>query len=187
MQTLRLPIRVLDRAPESRADAEGEFLAGLVQTSLADDASPGGTLPVAVVVRRQHTELLDLRMARATGLSMHGLLAGLTRSSPHGRGLPVAVGVAGRLRYRAPEGGTVPVAVAFLEWPDCAWWQWQVLLDPDGSPRAETEIRRGASAGDAMPAGLGRWWSLGRRSGVRVNYGPREAPSGHVEESSLVH
>ena len=116
-------------------------------------------------------------------------LAGLTRSGSGETDMPVAVGVAGRfmMRVRGSENAAaVPVAIAFLEWSDCRWWHWQLLLGTDGKPMPDGDMHRSADNGDPLPQGLGRWWSLGRRTGVRVQVG---WPSGGVQpsESPLVH
>ncbi|MEQ1507867.1 MAG: hypothetical protein ABMB14_36905, partial [Myxococcota bacterium] len=102
-------------------------------------------------------------------------LAGLSRSGgagdEGGLGPALAVGLAGRFVYRARGVGPSPVGLVFLEWPDCRWWSWRVVLDGAGAPVADSESRYCAVDGDALPGGLGRWWSLGRRSGRTVRYG----------------
>lgn len=184
---MQLAIRAIERRPASTREAEGTYFADLVQRALAEGEGPDRGSPVAVVVRSRRTELVDLKVPRASGVALHGFLAGLTRSNPAGRGLPVAVGVAGRFRLKGADGAPVPVGVAFLEWPDCGWWHWQVLLDAGGTPLDATVVRRCAEEGDRMPSGLGRWWSLGRRTGVRVHYGERGSVGFGAARSTLVH
>jgi len=164
MWTHRIRIRGLDRTPAPSTEAEGEHLAQLVRRAL--DA--GSAAPVAVVVRPQRTDLVALAPLLQRRTAIASFLAALTRSEVDGHALPVAVGVAGRLLLRRGSGPPVPVAQAFLEWADCRWWQWQVLLDTDGVPLPDTVVHRRAADGDALPRGLGRWWSLGRRTGARL-------------------
>lgn len=180
MQHLRLRVRVLTRRPADDDDDEGEHLVSLVTDALGR----GGAGAVAVVVRAERTELVEARGVVEAGLSLPMFLAGLTRSEPEGQGLPCAVGLAGRFRL-VRSGGGAPVALAFLEWPDCRWWQWRGVLDARGALVPEGETRRRAIDGDSLEGGLGRWWSLGRRHGGVVRFGPAIAPA--TEASSLVH
>lgn len=186
MASLQLRVHLLKAPPPLEDDALGEHLVGLVRDAAVRGAAP----PVAVVVRPERTELLELGGLAGSGLSVPMLLAGLSRSAPEGVGAPVAIGVLGRFLYRAPgapPGPGAPVALAFLEWPDCRWWHWRVALDASGGPRDDTELRLRAVDGDALPNGLGRWWSLGRRSGAVIRYGPPRPAAPPVAASPLVH
>lgn len=187
MQQLRLRIRMLARRPTDD-EPEGEHLVALVLDALRK----GGAGAVAVVVRAERTELVELRGVVEAGVPVQLFLAGLTRSSPEGFGPPCAIGLAGRFIVRPgrPGGGEPglsggPVALAFLEWPDCRWWQWRVVLDAQGRALPDTETRRRAVDGDGLTGGLGRWWSLGRRTGNTVQFGPVDNSS--AQASSLVH
>lgn len=182
MQHLRLRVRVLDRRPHADDEEEGRFLAELVRGAL----DRGGAAPVAVVVRASRTELVGLHGVADRGVTVPAFLAGLCASEPPGHARPLAVGVAGRFLVRRPdEPAGAPVGIAFLEWPDCRWWQWRTLLDGDGRAVPDSETIRRAVDGDPLPGGLGRWWSQSRRSGAVVRYGPVEPPS--VAASPLVH
>ncbi len=185
----QLQIRIHTLSPSADPATEGERLRRLVQQAVARAAAA----PAAVVVRPGGTEIIELRPVAEAGLSLPLFLAGLTRSEREdagaGAGPPLAVGLIGQLRLRRPSGpagGSVPVALAFLEWPDCSWWQWQVLLGGDRALLEETEMIRRAEDGDPLPAGLGRWWSLGRRRRLQIRYSAA-SPTIQPLESPLVH
>ncbi len=184
---MQLTVRAIERSATADAASEGEYLADLVRTAL----ERGSAAPVAVVVRPERTELMDLRTVARSRLGLTPFLAGLSRSEVGGLGAPMAVGIAGTFRHRAPaspsDAPPVPVGLAFLEWSDCRWFHWQVLLGTDGQLQEDTELVRSAEAGDPMPSGLGRWWSLGRRRDMRVRYASGLPSAVPVRESPLVH
>jgi hypothetical protein len=95
------------------------------------------------------------------------------------------VGVAGRFLVRRRDEPGAPVALAFLEWPDCRWWHWRTLLDGEGRAVPDSDTIRRAIDGDPLPGGLGRWWSQSRRAGTVVRYGPVDPPA--TSASPLVH
>jgi hypothetical protein len=179
MHPLRLRVRLLARRP-SDDDAEGEHLASLVRSAV----ERGAAAPIAVVIRAERTELIELRPVVEAGVPLPMFVAGLTRSEPEGFGLPLAVGLAGRFRAWTPTGGA-PVALAFLEWPDCRWWQWRAVVDAAGRLVPDSETRHRAVDGDGLAGGLGRWWSAGRRRGNVVRFSLPDPPA--VQVSSLVH
>lgn len=130
-----------------------------------------------VVVRQRTVELIDVSEARRAGFAPAMLLAGLTTTHTDG-GSVEAVGLCGQVRAHGRELA-VPVAMVFLEWADCRWWSWEALLAADGlSLREDTARERTAAEGDAMPAGLGRWWSHARRTGMQLQL-TLEAPLVH--------
>lgn len=200
MQTSRLRIRILPRrpsspstatpdtgsgvAPDDRDEQEGRALVSLVRQALERG---GGA--VAVVVRPDRTELIDLRSVVESRIPVPLFLAGLTRSAPEGQRLPLAVGIAGKfVSRRTGDAPGVPVGVVFLEWADCRWWHWRVVLGADGRPLQEGETVWRAVDGDPLPPGLGRWWSLGRRTGNVVQYGPIDPDDPDRQPASpLVH
>lgn len=198
---------------------EGRTLVPLVR-SLATDQSAW----LAVVVRSAHIDLIDPRPFARHPREIARFIAGLSRSRTSAGGAALAVGLAGNLQVsvRARHRGqqvqrSAPVAVAFLEAPDCDWWLWQRFLGvSDGSRAAGASEGAGvpdragsvddrapssglgadvagpeqvlaARRGDALPAGLGRWWSLGRRTGVRVTLTPTSAIAVPAETSPHVH
>ncbi len=179
---MRLRVQRLPRpAPEEgTADDErlGAWLAGLVRDALAR----GTAGPVAVVIRDTRVELIALS---GSGVDLDRFLAGLSASVVEGEPAR-AVGVAGRfLLRRAGDRVGAPVALAFLELPDCRWWSWRLLLDAEGRALPDGEQQTSASAGDALQPGLGRWWSLQRRTGIQVTFGPLVSDT--IPESPHVH
>ncbi len=177
---LQLRIQVLKRPPVESADAEGARLVELLRSAINRQAAP----LVAVVVRRERTELVSLQAVWKAKVPIPRFLGALTRSTAAEVSLPEAVGVMGQMRVRrgrrgAPADAGVPSAHVFLEWPDNRWWHHQGLLDVDGQLLPDTETLRRADDGDSLPRGLGRWWSWGRRTGVSLDLGrlgPDETP-----------
>jgi hypothetical protein len=139
-------------------------------TMLTEAVDAGNGSPVAVVLRPDRFELVGLGAVRDEGLTIDMFLAGMSRADVPDAGPVEAVGVAGRFRTKVPgtRRGEAPVALAFLEWSDCRWWMWRSLIDAEGRLLDESATRFRAVDGDALPAGLGRWWSLGRRSRLNV-------------------
>lgn len=184
MVHLRLPIRVLAHSPTDAIDDDacGERLARLVQEAI--ERGPGLSSAVAVAVRSERMELIDLRGILQAGVAVPLFLAGLSRSEPEGLGAPLAVGLAGRFQFRTRSTPGQPVGLAFLEWPDCRWWQWSVMLDSSGQMLPDSDMRRRAIDGDPLPGGLGRWWTLGRRTRSVVRFGSSQGSS---LSSPLVH
>lgn len=149
----------------------GRWLAGLVRDAARRDAD--GAPPAAAVLRDDGVlDLLPLGPALVRDTPLPLLLAGLSRSELGGHRAR-AVGLVGRfvLERRSPRGPVkAPVLLAFLEWSDCRWVGWRRLVDARGDDD-DDDVER-ATAGDSLPDGLGRWWSLGRRTGVQVRFGP---------------
>ena len=182
---MKLRIQTLPRQPEIDAQREGQHLAHMVQRALQRRVPA----PVAVLVRSDRTDLLDLRSVVAAKHSIHAFIAGLSRSKldQNPDSTVVAVGVAGRFTTRQRNAKvSTPVALAFLEWSDCRWWQWQGLLDGNDALVPDSAIERSAEAGDPLPMGLGRWWTLGRKRRLQVHY-RRVEPVVPVQSSELVH
>lgn len=178
-------VRVIARERFGDPLDEGPTLVRLVR-NMAPDAR--GWL--AVVVRDRRIELLDPRPFAGPGLQRW--LGGLTRSEALGEGPARAVGIAGHLEVRRTVRGSgravapSPVAIAFLEVPDCDWWMWQRFLGPLPDGIDDEQVLAG-QRGDALPNGVGRWWSLGRRSGVRVRLDPVAPARPPIASSPLVH
>lgn len=181
--SLRVGSSFLDLADASD-DAIGETLVGRVRRALMHGEAPSA----AVIVRPERLDVIGLGPIVEQDLGVGRFLSTLTRSRTREPvGDVLAVGIVGTVRLAPPTGGErVPLALVFLEWPDCRWWEWKALLDPtDGHLLEQTETRLRAVDGDAMPPGLGRWWSTGRhlRGDVLFDRWPgRPAP-----ESEVVH
>lgn len=178
--TLRL--RIQDLHPHQGPMGEG--LVDVLRSGLAR----GGAPPVAVVVRSEVVHLVGLRTDPPQPIAAGRLLAGLTRARfDDAEDAPVAVGLLGRfeLRRRRDERVGVPMVQVFLEWGDCSWWHWRALLDADGALLDDSVTVRSAQLGDALPGGLGRWWSTGRRHRLQLQL-RRQRPTVPVLESTVV-
>jgi hypothetical protein len=165
-RSLRLHTMARERIP---GDGGVEsWLTVMMSRQLDGQRELGSTL---VVVRERTIDLVDSGAARAAGFELSALLAGLTTTTTPAGGAVEAVGLLGRVNVRSRDA-ELPAAVAFLEWADCRWWMWEALLTPDARGlREETARERSAVDGDALPTGLGRFWSHARRSGVRMELG----------------
>ena len=72
-----------------------------------------------------------------------------------------------RFRGRGPLDGAWVVSV-FIEWPDNRWWTaWQPLGPMGGLIGDKPQIRM-ATDGSPRPGGMGGWFALARRTGVRL-------------------
>lgn len=178
---LRLTVQTVARDVAGlEDDALGESLAGMVREAVARKGAP----TVATVARADRVDLIGLAPVVEGRLPVHGFLASLTRAEVDPGVLdPHAVGLMGTVRVRRPGDGVdgAPVAVVFLEWPDCRWWHWRALIEPTtGALLDHTETIRRAIDGDPLPDGLGRWWSAGRRQ-------PGRARLAKASDSPMVH
>jgi hypothetical protein len=178
MEQLRLRVRFVPRGLTDERE-EIEPLVELARQALRARAGGGA----GVILRPERYDLVDLNGLGKVPLPH--FLAGLTRSDAAGAGPVLAVGIVGRFTIRRRDRPPQPVAVAFLEWADCRWSLWQVLLDANGQEVPDTEIRRSAVEGDPLPDGLGRWWTLGRRLKMTLQLGPAVRP--FEPSSEVVH
>jgi hypothetical protein len=179
MANCSLHVRTLHRLDDRvwKDDDVGRKLAAMVRSAIDNSGAPAA----AVCIRSDRLDLVDLGEVVRQRLSPAFLLTVLTRANAPFAGPVEAVGVLGRFRYR-PEPGQpgTPVATVFVEWPDCRWWHWQVLLDPEtGHPVPETETVFRAVDGGRRPASLGGWWSKGRRTRLRARLEPSEPITVH--------
>ncbi|MCB9685065.1 MAG: hypothetical protein H6738_07420 [Alphaproteobacteria bacterium] len=176
MASLRIRVQHAPRPRSVDPDTtDDEHLGTWLSTLVRDAVEKGRAGPVAIVVRGEHVDLVALHPGgEPPPMGTHGFLSGLTASTRDGDRAE-AVGVVGRfVARRGPnDRAGSPVALVFLEWPDCRWWFWKMVLDAEGRPLPDGEQVTSAAAGDAMPAGLGRWWSTQRRTGVVVSFGER--------------
>ena len=168
---LRLQIRSvpLDERLPSDDDETGQHFAGWVRRAVVAGSAP----PAAVVVRDHRTDVIALAPVLQARMPLARFVAGMSRSTVDDAGVPALVGVIGvvRANRRGTESGvSVPMAVAFLVWPDNRWWYWKALIDSDERALVDdTEVVQRAVDGDPMPAAFGRWWSLGRRARMQIH------------------
>lgn len=172
--TLQVQVHTLHRALGTDDDERiGAELIALVHRALARGGAPAS----AVAIRPDRIDIVPMGPLIAAKSPPAMFLAGLTRvglDDPRGA---LAVGVMGRfLLKRHPSDSGVPLAMVFLEWTDCRWWQWRALLAPPGEIQDETETILRAVDGVPKPPHLGGWWSLARRSQVEFRF-ERQAPA----------
>ena len=65
--------------------------------------------------------------------------------------------------------------ICFVEWPDNRWWTCWQLLDDSRQLVGEAPIVRRAVDGWPRPNGIGGWFSMVRRTGLRLRMQPSEA------------
>jgi hypothetical protein len=165
-----------------------EYVVSRVRETLLSGRQVGASMLV------QRSDTLDVvgvkKSVPGRRVVLPHLLAGLTSTwTPEG-GRVEAIGVAGRFQLRRRGQSPVGVALVFLEWEDCSWWHWQVLLDAEGQPVEGSDTVRAARDGDPLPGGLGRWWTRARRHGIRMSMRRAEsAPLTHGGSSTddIVH
>jgi hypothetical protein len=120
------------------------------------------TPAAAVAVRPDRIEIVPLHGLIEQKQNPGRFIAGLTTTGVD------AVGLVGAFRYRpTPHERWAPIAMVFLEWTDCRWWQWRSLVAGDRL-MPDTETFAAAIEGDAKPGGLGGWWSQARREGLQL-------------------
>jgi hypothetical protein len=171
METFPIRVQTVRRPPDPGTPAGDDALGGFLVDALLRDLARGAGAPAALVGRESGMDVVPLTRELVSRIRVELLLAGLTRSATHD-GPARLVGLLGRFRH-VQHG---PVALVFLEWPDCRWWSWSSRLGDDRRPLPAGERYTRAVSGDPMPDGLGRWWSLGRRTGARVRFGPPVMP-----------
>jgi hypothetical protein len=165
---LRLRVHTGAR-PDLRSDRDlGDHLVDTVRKAFPRAPS------AAVAVRPDRIEFIPLHPLIEQSRSPLHFLAGLTTTGVE------AVGLVGAFRYRpAREAPFSPIAMVFVEWTDCRWWQWRSLV-ADNALVPDTDTFGAAVDGDPKPGGLGGWWSFARRTGLVLQHRP-------IGESPLVH
>lgn len=166
MSPVQLRVQTADRA---RLPGDGS-VESLLTVSVARSLEAHGRLGTALVVVRP--AVVELVTVIAGGpIRTLELAAGLT-TTVTAAGPAEAVGLLGRVE-RGARAGTKPVAVVFLEWPDCRWWMWECQLAEGGANLLLPTVReRAAIAGDPLPGGIGRFWTHGRRLRQAVKLSP---------------
>ncbi len=169
---LDLSVRTWHRLDDGLTDdALGRHFVDLVRRAI----DGGRAAAAVVVVRSDRFDLFELGPVLSEGLDVRMFVAALTRIEVDFAGPAEAVGVIGKFEARSGDGPAVPVGLVFLEWGDCRWWRWQAPLDPTtGHIRDDVSLISRATDGAARPGGLGGWWTLGRRAGVRGRLEPKE-------------
>lgn len=178
MPTFQLVVRSLPR-DELPGDAD---VANRLVTLVREGLARGAGKPVAVVVRPRQLDLVRLDPVVGAGLPLGWFLGGLATTVTETGGAAEAVGIVGVVERRgAADAERAPMATVFLEWGDNRWWLWRALLDPRNRSIREDAVQvLSALEGDALPEGLGRWWSLARRRNVRVDMSRKPEPDATV-------
>jgi hypothetical protein len=173
----RVRIHTFPRAviPAHRS-LESELLVRLAQ-AVERGAPIGGA---GLVVRAQTVDQIDLGDAFARGLSVQAAMGSFARTTTDAGGGVEALGWFGRIEAPRPAGrGRVACAAVFLEWEDCRWWLWTARLGEGGVGwHLDTAAERSALEGDALPPGLGRYWTWARRTRQQPRHLAATAPLG---------
>ena len=167
MSSLHVSIRTFRRQATEQSDAE---LGSSLVNMLMGATEKGKPAPVAIALRGPLLELHGITQLSKQGISIPSYLAALCYSKrlPEPSGEVKATGYMGAF-IREREGVKEGRGIVFLEWEDCRWWFWEGKFDPTTKLFEPDECRTlSALEGDAMPQGLGRWWSLARRRNLTL-------------------
>jgi hypothetical protein len=158
--------RDLDRFPQEDS-ALGEVIFGLVRAAL-DKGLPRPAMFVFFADQVDRFDLAPLmHQPRAIRDRMMGAIAGQADVE--------CVALLGVLQIKRPKAGvSLRGAVAFIEWPDNRWWTAWLPLNEDGKPAVEEPEVRTAVDGFPRPGGVGGWFSLARRTGLRLHMSQRD-------------
>ncbi len=83
------------------------------------------------------------------------------------------------LRFGRDDPGK-PCAVVYLEWPDNRWWTAWQPVDAERRPLGDGPTVRRAVDGHPRPGGVGGWFSMCRRLGLKLTLTPVQAREGWV-------
>ncbi len=158
--------RDLERFPREDG-ALGEAIFRLLRSAL-DKGLPRPAMFVFFADQVDRFELAPvMHQSRAARDRMLGAIAGQREVE--------CVALLGILQIKRPrEGIHVRGAVVFVEWPDNRWWTAWLPLDGAGKPaRDEAEVRS-AVEGFPRPGGVGGWFSLARRTGLRLHMAAKD-------------
>jgi hypothetical protein len=110
----------------------------------------------------------------AAQVTAHGPLASLRISAAlAGEPGAEALGLAGAVSVKTRrDGEPAPALLVFFERPDNRWWLAWSPLDEGGQVRWASPEVRAAVDGWPRPRGLGGWFSLSRREGLRLERAP---------------
>lgn len=125
----------------------------------------GRPAPVAFVLHRERVDRFSLGgVANTSAATQKRVLAAMA-----GQEGVECVAVLGAFRFRGsgPMNGQW-VASVFIEWPDNRWWTgWQPIA-PNRSLVGEGPQVRYAADGSPRPGGVGGWFALSRRLGLKL-------------------
>ena len=156
--------RDLERFPEED-EALGESLFGMLSGAL----DRGLPRPTMLVFRPDQIDRFDvvpvLKSPQPHRTRMMAAIAGQSEAS-----CSAMVGVF-KVKF-GPMREPRRAIICFVEWPDCRWWTCWQMLDDDRKPVGDgPEVRR-AVDGWPRPGGVGGWFSMVRRTGVKLRLIP---------------
>jgi hypothetical protein len=152
--------RNLEKYPKDD-EALGMSLFGAVKAALVR----GRPAPAAFVLFEGQIDRFSLRkIGELSGSTRQGILAAMA-----GQDEVECMAVLGAFRFRGhgPLNGAW-VASVFIEWPDNRWWTAWQPMGPNRSLVGDTPQVRCALDGSPRPGGVGGWFALGRRKGLKL-------------------
>jgi len=69
--------------------------------------------------------------------------------------------------------------ICYLEWPDNRWWTCWQLVDEQRALVGEAPIVRRAVDGWPRPGGVGGWYAMARRTGLKLRLVPSDGAAVH--------
>ncbi len=150
-----------ERFPRSSDDALGEQLFAMAAGVLAR----GLPRPAMIVMRSEQVDRLDVvPLLKAEPVHRVRMLAAIAGQD----GVECAA-LIGALRIRiGPMKQPAQALVCFVEWPDNRWWTCWQLVGSDRTLVGSGPVVRKAVDGWPRPGGVGGWFSLARRAGLKL-------------------
>ncbi len=153
--------RDLERFPE-----EDEGLGRALFSSVASALTRGRPAPAVFVLYPERIDRFPLRsLAGQSSRAQRRLIAAMA-------GLPEVecVAILGAFRFRGagPLDGEW-VGSVFIEWPDNRWWTAWQPIGPERTLVGSGPQVRCATDGSPRPGGVGGWFALARRHGLKLN------------------
>lgn len=173
---VRLRARKGSRDPyrfPSGDDALGRALFADLLRAQAEGAQP----PAMVVVWEREVALFGLAPALAEPQPHRERLISALAGQPEVQAAAM-LGVV-NLRFGRGDPGS-PCAVVYLEFPDNRWWTAWQPVDEHRQPRGDGPTVRRAVDGHPRPGGVGGWFAMCRRLGLRLTLTPVVAREGWV-------
>lgn len=152
--------RDFDRYPNGDEDLGRQLFSAVCKALLR-----GRPAPVAFVVYSDSIERFSLKPVADKPANLQRRLLSAMAGQPDVE--CVAVLGAFRFRGRGAMNGQL-VASVFVEWPDNRWWTAWQPIGPNRSLIGAAPQIRTAMDGSPRPGGVGGWFALSRRLGLRL-------------------
>lgn len=175
-ETVRLRSRRGVRDPYRFPVGDDALGRALFSTVLAS-AARGPMAPAMVTLWEREVAWFDLSAVLSQPPPLRERMVAALACQPDAREAAL-VGVL-NLRF-GRQGPPTPCAVVYLEWPDNRWWTAWQPVDAQYGPMTEAPTIRRAVDGCPRPGGVGGWFSLCRRLGLRLTLRPIERREGWV-------